>query len=74
MAVLEGMSFAKPILVSDYAPMLEAVEHKLSGYVARAGDAKSILDAIKFSRCIAVKYQTSVVKLTSGREENYQVR
>ena len=48
MAVLEGMAQAKPILVSDFGPMPEAIDHKVNGYVARAGDAQSIGEAIAF--------------------------
>ncbi len=42
MAVLEGMAQAKPILVSDFGPMTEAIDHQINGYVARAGDAASL--------------------------------
>ena len=48
MAVLEGMAQAKPILVSDFGPMTEAIDHKVNGYVARAGDAASMDAAIEF--------------------------
>ena len=48
MAVLEGMAQARPILVSDFGPMPEAIDHKVNGYVARAGDPESIAGAIEF--------------------------
>jgi len=48
MAVLEAMALAKPILVSDFGPMPEAIDHKVNGYVARAGDAQSIAEAMAF--------------------------
>lgn len=48
MAVLEGMALAKPILVSDFGPMPEAIDHEVNGYVARAGDAASLRDAFTF--------------------------
>jgi glycosyltransferase involved in cell wall biosynthesis len=48
MAVLEGMAQAKPILVSDFGPMLEAIDHQTNGYVARAGDAQSMGEAFAF--------------------------
>ncbi len=48
MAVLEGMAQAKPILVSDFAPMPEAIDHQINGYIARAGDAASIGEAIEY--------------------------
>jgi len=48
MAVLEGMAQAKPILVSDFQPMLEAIDHRINGYVARAGDPVSMSEAIEF--------------------------
>lgn len=48
MAVLEGMAQAKPILVSDFGPMPEAIDHLVNGYVSRAGDAASMGEAIEF--------------------------
>ena len=48
MAVLEAMALAKPLLVSDFGPMPEAIDHQINGYVARAGDARSIAEAISF--------------------------
>jgi glycosyltransferase involved in cell wall biosynthesis len=48
MAVLEGMAQGKPILVSDFPPMLEAIDHRVNGYIARAGDAASLAEAFAF--------------------------
>jgi glycosyltransferase involved in cell wall biosynthesis len=48
MAILEAMAMAKPVLVSDFSPMPEAVDHLVTGYVARAGDAGSIRVGIRF--------------------------
>ena len=48
MAVLEAMALAKPVLVSDFSPMPEAVDHGTSGFVARAGDAASIAEGMRF--------------------------
>ena len=48
MAVLEGMALGKPVLVSDFGPMPEAIDHKVDGYVADAGSAESISNAISF--------------------------
>ncbi len=48
MAVLEGMALAKPLLVSDFGPMPEAVEHLVTGYVARADDATDIARGMAF--------------------------
>lgn len=48
MAILEAMALGKPVLVSDFSPMPEAVDHELTGYVARAGDAASIADGMRF--------------------------
>jgi len=48
MAILEAMALAKPVLVSDFSPMPEAVDHQATGYVARAGDAESLADGIRF--------------------------
>jgi hypothetical protein len=43
-----GWRKARPILVSDFGPMPEAIDHKVNGYVARAGDPESIAGAIEF--------------------------
>ena len=48
MAILEAMALGKPVLVSDFSPMPEAVDHELTGYVARAGDAGSIAEGMRF--------------------------
>ncbi len=48
MAILEAMAIAKPVLVSDFPPMTEAVEHKVTGYIARAGDSLSLAEGIRF--------------------------
>lgn len=48
MAILEAMALAKPVLVSDFSPMPEAVDRNITGYVARAGDAESIAEGIRF--------------------------
>ena len=48
MAILEAMALGKPILTSDFGPMPEAVEHGVTGYVARSDDAASICEAIKY--------------------------
>jgi glycosyltransferase involved in cell wall biosynthesis len=48
MAILEAMALGKPVLVSDFSPMPEAVDHEVTGYVARAGDAESIAAGIQF--------------------------
>jgi glycosyltransferase involved in cell wall biosynthesis len=48
MAILEAMALGKPVLVSDFSPMPEAVDHEVTGYVARAGDAESIAAGIEF--------------------------
>jgi glycosyltransferase involved in cell wall biosynthesis len=48
MAILEAMALAKPVLVSDFCPMPEAVDHKVTGYVAKLGDADSIAEGIRF--------------------------
>jgi glycosyltransferase involved in cell wall biosynthesis len=58
MAVLEAMAAGKPALVSDFGPMPEAVEHRVTGYISRAGDAASIAAGIGYfsedpSRAIA---------------------
>jgi glycosyltransferase involved in cell wall biosynthesis len=48
MAILEAMAMGKPVLVSDFSPMPEAVDHKVTGYVAQAGNAASIAEGIRF--------------------------
>jgi glycosyltransferase involved in cell wall biosynthesis len=48
MAILEAMALGKPVLVSDFSPMPEAVDHQVTGYVARAGDPESIAEGIHF--------------------------
>ena len=48
MAVLEAMALSKPVLVSDFGPMVEAVDHKVSGYIASAGDADSLAQGIRY--------------------------
>lgn len=48
MAVLEAMALAKPVLVSDFSPMPEAVDHQKTGYVARVGDFESIAEGIRY--------------------------
>jgi glycosyltransferase involved in cell wall biosynthesis len=48
MAVLEGMALGKPVIVSDFGPMPEAIDHKVNGYVAKAGNPESLKEAISF--------------------------
>ncbi len=48
MAALEGMSCAKPLLVSDFGPMRELVEHEVNGCIVKAGDAGAWAEAITF--------------------------
>jgi glycosyltransferase involved in cell wall biosynthesis len=48
MAILEAMALAKPVLVSDFGPMTEAVDHLRTGYIARADDADSLSKGIEF--------------------------
>ena len=48
MAALEGMASAKPLLVSDFGPMREMVEHERNGYIAKAGDVAAWRAAIEF--------------------------
>lgn len=47
MAALEAMACAKPLLVSDFGPMREMVDHEGSGYIAKAGDAEAWSGAIR---------------------------
>lgn len=46
MAILEVMSIKKPVLVSDFAPMTEAVDHLKTGYISKVSDSDSICDAM----------------------------
>ncbi|MDQ6624207.1 MAG: glycosyltransferase family 4 protein, partial [Verrucomicrobiota bacterium] len=48
MAALEAMACAKPLLVSDFGPMREMVEHESNGYIAKAGDAAAWSEAIRY--------------------------
>lgn len=48
MAALEAMSCAKPLLVSDFGPMREMVDHQGNGYIAKAGDAAAWEQAIQY--------------------------
>lgn len=48
MAALEAMSCAKPLLVSDFGPMREMVDHQSNGYIAKAGDAAAWSEAIRY--------------------------
>ncbi len=48
MAILEAMALGKPVLVSDFSPMPEAVDHLVTGYVARAGNPQSLADGVRF--------------------------
>ena len=48
MAALEAMSCAKPLLVSDFGPMREMVDHEHNGYIAKAGDAAAWADAVRY--------------------------
>ncbi len=48
MAILEAMALAKPVLVSDFSPMTEAVDHLTTGYIARSGDAESMAEGIVY--------------------------
>ncbi len=47
MAILEAMALARPILTSDFPPMLEAVDHLVNGYVTKSGQGASIAEAIR---------------------------
>jgi glycosyltransferase involved in cell wall biosynthesis len=55
MAVLEGMAQAKPILVSDFGPMPEAIDHLVNGYVSRAGDVAGMSEQFHSFRPIVRK-------------------
>lgn len=48
MAALEAMACAKPLLVSDFGPMREMVDHESNGYIAKAGDPSAWSEAIRF--------------------------
>ncbi|HUT43823.1 MAG TPA: glycosyltransferase family 4 protein [Desulfobacterales bacterium] len=48
MAILEGMALAKPVLTSDFPPMIEAVDHKVNGYISKVKDAESLAEGIAF--------------------------
>ncbi len=48
MAALEAMSCAKPLLVSDFGPMREMVDHESNGYVAKAGDAAAWSEGVRY--------------------------
>ena len=48
MAALEAMSCAKPLLVSDFGPMREMVDHEINGYIAKAGDSSAWSEAIRY--------------------------
>ncbi len=47
MAALEAMACAKPLLVSDFGPMREMVDHGTNGYIAKAGDAGAWAEAMR---------------------------
>ena len=48
MAVIEAMALAKPVLVSDFGPMPEAVEHQKTGYISQAGNSASLAAGMRF--------------------------
>lgn len=48
MAALEAMANAKALLVSDFGPMREMVEHGRNGYIAKAGDIEAWTTAIDY--------------------------
>ena len=48
MAALEAMAKAKALLVSDFGPMREMVEHGRNGYIAKAGDVAAWTTAIDY--------------------------
>jgi glycosyltransferase involved in cell wall biosynthesis len=48
MAALEAMSMAKALLVSDFGPMREMVDHGSNGYIAKAGDAAAWTAAVRW--------------------------
>lgn len=48
MAALEAMASAKALLVSDFGPMGEMVDHGGNGYIAKAGDVAAWAEAIRW--------------------------
>jgi glycosyltransferase involved in cell wall biosynthesis len=48
MAALEAMAKAKALLVSDFGPMREMVEHGRNGFIAKAGDVAAWTAAIDY--------------------------
>jgi glycosyltransferase involved in cell wall biosynthesis len=48
MAALEAMASAKALLVSDFGPMGEMVDHGSNGYIAKAGDVSAWTEAIRW--------------------------
>ena len=48
MAALEAMSCAKPLLVSDFGPMSEMVDHESNGYIAKAGDSAAWTEGVRY--------------------------
>lgn len=48
MAALEAMACAKTLLVSDFGPMGEMVDHLGNGYIAKAGDVAAWTEAIRY--------------------------
>jgi glycosyltransferase involved in cell wall biosynthesis len=48
MAILEAMALGKPILTSDFPPMLEAVDHRVNGYVSKRGDPESVAEGVRY--------------------------
>jgi glycosyltransferase involved in cell wall biosynthesis len=48
MAALEAMASAKALLVSDFGPMGEMVDHGSNGYIAKAGDVGAWTEAIRY--------------------------
>jgi len=48
MAALEAMACAKALLVSDFGPMEEMVDHKGNGYIAKAGEVAAWTEAIDY--------------------------
>ena len=48
MAALEAMASAKALLVSDFGPMGEMVDHGSNGYIAKAGDVGAWTDAVRY--------------------------
>jgi len=47
-AILEAMALCKPVLVSDFGPMPEAVDHLKTGFISKTADSNSISQGIKF--------------------------